>query len=381
MPAFLHHKPPVISRLAWSLLLLSTLLAGVTPQDSLGHNSPIQHFRKRQLPTQTGSSPLPSGLFDSPGSNRGLDPTKTSPSTPPPADPAAPAAPSSPSPSPSPSPSNNTTNTTNPLNPSLSDPLLPLLGSASPLAPAPTSSPSPAPNNPNRPILPSSSSLTTTSSASVASPTPITPGRGQLPPTDPSTTVSPASSPTASADPSNNRTPKQAPHKSDDSSSGFGSTTIKTIGIIAAVIAGLFLLWTIIRKWKFSPSKRFAKKLDDYDEDVFAPRPPSFGEKRANDYQAYSIPPPPNTGPAFSSHYPSYLPERTATPHSMMSPQKIPYANDPCGPQGYQSHRLSHVSITQPPAMFEPNPYRLSLGLGNIPHAYPPSDQHKATVM
>ncbi|KAI9608954.1 hypothetical protein H4Q26_005148 [Puccinia striiformis f. sp. tritici PST-130] len=255
------------------------------PQDSLGHNSPIQHFRKRQLPTQTGSSPLPSGLFDSPGSNRGLDPTKTSPS------------------------------------------------------------------------------------------------RGQLPPTDPSTTVSPASSPTASADPSNNRTPKQAPHKSDDSSSGFGSTTIKTIGIIAAVIAGLFLLWTIIRKWKFSPSKRFAKKLDDYDEDVFAPRPPSFGEKRANDYQAYSIPPPPNTGPAFSSHYPSYLPERTATPHSMMSPQKIPYANDPCGPQGYQSHRLSHVSITQPPAMFEPNPYRLSLGLGNIPHAYPPSDQHKATVM
>ena len=55
---------------------------------------------------------------------------------------------------------------------------------------------------------------------------------------------------------------------------GFGATTIKLIAIIAAVVGGLFLLWTIIRKWKFRPSKRFAKKLDDYDEDVFAPRPP-----------------------------------------------------------------------------------------------------------
>ncbi|KAH9444452.1 hypothetical protein Pst134EA_031885, partial [Puccinia striiformis f. sp. tritici] len=349
MPAFLHHKPPVISRLAWSLLLLSTLLAGralrLTRLESRPRSYQDQpEYSSASRPSSTSSPfiPIPIPITIAIEQyNQYNQSTQSIPQR----------------------PSSAATRLCFPTGPR-----------------AYVFSPLPAPNNPNRPILPSSSSLTTTSSASVASPTPITPGRGQLPPTDPSTTVSPASSPTASADPSNNRTPKQAPHKSDDSSSGFGSTTIKTIGIIAAVIAGLFLLWTIIRKWKFSPSKRFAKKLDDYDEDVFAPRPPSFGEKRANDYQAYSIPPPPNTGPAFSSHYPSYLPERTATPHSMMSPQKIPYANDPCGPQGYQSHRLSHVSITQPPAMFEPNPYRLSLGLGNIPHAYPPSDQHKATV-
>jgi len=147
------------------------------------------------------------------------------------------------------------------------------------------------------------------------------------------------------------------------------------MGIIAAVVAGVFLLWTIIRKWKFRPSKRFAKKLDDYDEDVFAPRPPSFGEKRAVDHQAYSIPNVPNPGPAFAPHYPSY-PERSVSPA-----QKVSYGNEPLGSQAYQAHRLSHISVTQPPAMFEPNPYRLSLGLGNPTHAYPPSDQAKPSVM
>ncbi|KAA1090432.1 hypothetical protein PGT21_001098 [Puccinia graminis f. sp. tritici] len=398
MPAFLHHKPPVISRLACSFLLLSIILSAVTPLHPYPSTDSRTRLLRRQLPNQTGSTPFPAGLLDPTGNNRSLDPTKTSPSTPTspsPADPAAPPSSPSPAPSPQPNPPKDPTSSNNnnnqPKDPSLSDPLLPgLLGSPplSPASPAASSTPSPPPNNSTRPLTPSSpapnqptsNSTSPLSPAPAASAAPAPTSKGQSP-TSSDPAAAAAASPSPSAQPDPNRTPKTPPHKSDDSSSGFGSTTIKLMAIIAGCVAGLFLLWTIIRKWKFRPSKRFAKKLDEYDEDVFAPRPPSFGEKRANDYQAYSIPTAPNPGPVLNSHYPSYLPERSGTPHSAMSPQKAPYGNDLHGSQPYQAHRISHASITQPPAMFEPNPYRLSLGLGNITHAYPPSDQHKPTVM
>ncbi|WAR54382.1 hypothetical protein PtB15_3B896 [Puccinia triticina] len=390
MPAFLHHKP----QLAWSCLLLALLLSPVAPQDPSPGSHPLARHLKRQLPNQTGSTPLAGLLDPTSGANRSVDPAKSTPpadaaASPPPA-PAASATPNSPPKDPAASPNSAKDPATSPPNsppkdPSLSDPLLPaLLGSPSPAAAAPSPSPSPVPNTPKGPLppTPSSSNSTSPSSSTVPPPSPISPSRGQLPTPDPTSASQASQSPSPSPDSQNNRAAKTPPHK-DDSSSGFGATTIKLMAIIAGIVAGLFLLWTVIRKWKFSPSKRFAKKLDEYDEDVFAPRPPSFREKRTNDYQAYSIPAPPNTaGPAFGSQYPSYLPERSASPHSAFSPQqKVAYPHDPHAAQAYEAHRLSHASITQPPAMFEPNPYRLSLGLGNIPHAYPPSDQHKPTAL
>ncbi|PLW14036.1 hypothetical protein PCANC_17075 [Puccinia coronata f. sp. avenae] len=355
-------------QLACSLLLLAVLLSPASLQD-LASSPQASSLQRRQLPSPAGSpSPLTGALFDPIGTNRAVEPTKGSPSTtsPSPVDPAASSSVSSSQSAPS----------ATPKDPQLGDSLLPLLGSAPfPITPSPASSS--IPTSSAHPLSPSSSITTTsTSTASVSTPTPLPPTRGQLPNSDLTTTSTASSAASSPSGDSTNRNSRPPAHKADDNSGGFGATTIKLIAIIAAVVGGLFLLWTIIRKWKFRPSKRFAKKLDDYDEDVFAPRPPSFGEKRGNDYQAYSIPKPPNSASAFASPYPSY-PERSVSPQ-----QKISYGNDlHQGSQGYQNPRLSHISITQPPAMFEPSPYRISLGLGNVPHAYPPSDHTKPTAM
>lgn len=50
--------------------------------------------------------------------------------------------------------------------------------------------------------------------------------------------------------------------------------------LVVGVVAVVYFLWTIIRKWKFKPSRKFEQRLEDYDENLFDPRPPSFGEKR-----------------------------------------------------------------------------------------------------
>jgi hypothetical protein len=42
-------------------------------------------------------------------------------------------------------------------------------------------------------------------------------------------------------------------------------TTFTVLGVIAACVGGLFVLWTVIRKWKFRPSKNFEDRLQPID--------------------------------------------------------------------------------------------------------------------
>ncbi|GAA6062221.1 hypothetical protein JCM10212_006456 [Sporobolomyces blumeae] len=67
--------------------------------------------------------------------------------------------------------------------------------------------------------------------------------------------------------------------KSDDSSSGgIGHGTLIAIIVVASCVAGIAAIWTIIRKTKFSPSRRFEAKLEPID---FVPEVPEYGHHSA----------------------------------------------------------------------------------------------------
>ncbi|GAA5832131.1 hypothetical protein JCM3766R1_003732 [Sporobolomyces carnicolor] len=69
--------------------------------------------------------------------------------------------------------------------------------------------------------------------------------------------------------------------KSDSSSSGgIGHGTLIAIIVVASCVAGVAAIWTIIRKTKFSPSKRFESKLEPID---FVPEVPEYGSRNHHD--------------------------------------------------------------------------------------------------
>ncbi|EGG12699.1 uncharacterized protein MELLADRAFT_101196 [Melampsora larici-populina 98AG31] len=90
-----------------------------------------------------------------------------------------------------------------------------------------------------------------------------------------STSVDSSPVPLDTLRPGISKTPKSS-HKSSSSQNEF-TTTLKIVLPIVGGIGALYILWTVIRKWKFRPSRKFEQRLDGYD--VFEPRPPSFVEK------------------------------------------------------------------------------------------------------
>ncbi|CAH7690116.1 hypothetical protein PPACK8108_LOCUS25359 [Phakopsora pachyrhizi] len=206
------------------------------------------------------------------------------------------------------------------------------------LEPALTS-PSPIPtvnqNSTTAPIVPTTPSTpSTTTNSSIPAVLPLS----QKPqaPTSSSTSRPPVNSgvSTAVPQPESNTSPVPATEKpqAESKSNSAAKTTFKTIGIIGGVIGGLFLLWNIIRKWKFRPSKRFAKKLESYDDDVFNPRPPSFAEKRPTEYNYFNTSPrephPSSMSPhsGYSAHRISEFSARQYGPNDIKTPQMPPRA-------------------------------------------------------
>ncbi|KAH9819099.1 hypothetical protein DFH28DRAFT_957648 [Melampsora americana] len=63
------------------------------------------------------------------------------------------------------------------------------------------------------------------------------------------------------------------------------ATTLKIVLPILGSLGALYILWTIIRKWKLRPSRKFEARLDEYG--VFEPRPPSFVEKSYDRHHPY----------------------------------------------------------------------------------------------
>ena len=49
------------------------------------------------------------------------------------------------------------------------------------------------------------------------------------------------------------------------SSGGIGKTTLTVIIVIASCVGGAIIIWTIIRKWKFSPSAEFEERMQPID--------------------------------------------------------------------------------------------------------------------
>ncbi|GAA5893169.1 uncharacterized protein JCM6883_007586 [Sporobolomyces salmoneus] len=70
--------------------------------------------------------------------------------------------------------------------------------------------------------------------------------------------------------------------KEESSSGGIGHGTLIAIIVVASCVAGVGAIWTIIRKTKFSPSKRFESKLEPID---FVPEVPEYGNHNRSQSQ------------------------------------------------------------------------------------------------
>ncbi|KAI0271417.1 hypothetical protein BC834DRAFT_859369 [Gloeopeniophorella convolvens] len=112
------------------------------------------------------------------------------------------------------------------------------------------------------------SSSTTSSTSSTPPPTSDTP-----PPTQPPATPTPPATPVntpASVDSvtltshiaAASTTPNSDNDASQSGSSSLSHTTLKVIIVLASVVGGSALIWTIIRKWKFRPSAQFEDRLE-----------------------------------------------------------------------------------------------------------------------
>lgn len=77
-----------------------------------------------------------------------------------------------------------------------------------------------------------------------------------------STIIGPNRTLTSSVQPSETVVPDQ---QGNASSSQIKSTTLTVIIAIAASVGGVFILWTIFRKWKLSRSKEFDRRLNPID--------------------------------------------------------------------------------------------------------------------
>jgi hypothetical protein len=77
-----------------------------------------------------------------------------------------------------------------------------------------------------------------------------------------STIIGPNHTRTASVQPSETVVPEQ---QGNTSSSQAKSTTMTVIIAIAASVGGVFILWTVFRKWKLSRSKEFDRRLNPID--------------------------------------------------------------------------------------------------------------------
>jgi hypothetical protein len=103
-----------------------------------------------------------------------------------------------------------------------------------------------------------SKSTTVSTPASASSPPPISVGDVSTSSTPtPSTSDTPAPSPT---DESQQTTPSPSP-----SSGGISKQTIIILVVVGSCIVGAGLIWTIVRKWKFRPSRDFEGRLAPID--------------------------------------------------------------------------------------------------------------------
>ncbi|KAH8916138.1 hypothetical protein BT69DRAFT_1324651 [Atractiella rhizophila] len=82
-----------------------------------------------------------------------------------------------------------------------------------------------------------------------------------------SSTETTSSSTTDTSLPTNTALNSDADNKKNDSDSGLSKTTTVILIVVGSSIGGAFLIWTLIRKWRFSSSKRFQERM----------RPISFG--------------------------------------------------------------------------------------------------------
>lgn len=143
-----------------------------------------------------------------------------------------------------------------------------------------------------------------------------------------------------------------------DEGSGVGKKTLIIVISVASAVGLVAAIWTILRKWKFSPSRKFEERLNPIDWDPLTEkdnekvdRSPSVGSgsllrtnswgssrgQAISEVTGYSSRPVPSPANQFNGTAPGYPPSYTSRGYVQEMPQQYPSNHSLTNPYEYPS--------------------------------------------